>query len=1062
MLPAMLRRPLFDSRVLAKEVARHSAGGLRPTAAGETAIRNWGAKLSSGALAGYSETQLEQAFNQAVFVDLLGYVPIGAAAGHNLVPKRTAGGGRDVPDFVLGVFEPGRRDRWRAVGEIKAPTVNLDLPQTSRRSRETPVQQGFRYALNGEPGTEWIIVTNMREIRLYRNGYSAAHAKWTMEDLCGEERLTEFYVLLCRQNICPVEGESETTRILQASRQAGLDLTQGFYRLYDQARVQLLAHFRAQSLLEGTIKLDDAALYGKAHKLLNRVLFAAFCEDHPAGLMPDGTLSRVHAEAGLQNQSGAYWRAFTTMFSELDRGSPPGSKHAFNAFNGGLYAPDPYIDSLLLPDQLFQEEIRSGKHSMKGVFGFHVYDFAEELDVDSLGAIFEQSLKDLPHEAMPVRGKGSVEVTRRSQKGVFYTDNAITEYLTREGLRAVLEPIRAEVLSDVDSTNVRGRRIKVGTRALSADETRDVMFQRAMLERLKSLTVLDPACGSGAFLVRVFESLFEEYESVTGAIGRLVGQPLFGLDRIILRNNLFGVDVLSESVEIAKLSVWLRTASKTEPLEKLDKTIWAADSLRDSFPRQYDMVVSNPPWGAALDGWTDAEVRARFPFCGEEKDSYALFIIRAHEVLREGGILAYITPNSWLTTAGYSEFRRWFLDSFDLLSLVNVWKVFKDVNHDACMFVARKKSTSTSGSTDTSVAYLARGGNEETKWERIAARRFVDQFTATTAAWRDASGCRFETMYPPELAKVLDAAAKRSVNLGDICDVTVGIQAYHQRKVPPEVIEKRAFHSDRREGPEWFPMITGNEVQRYYDAPASNAYLRYSELLCDMRPLPHYKEERILVQQIFWNRIAAVLQAPSEPYLYMNTLFSCSGFSAKTPAGFVLAVLNSRIASAAYERWTNRLFGDKFPKISKSDLARFPMPKAAPRVKAKLHSLALTLGALWVNMKRVVTGFHSFASLAYVGTGTDARFRAFWAMSHAEAVAAVGSLPGVSAADKQALLVAWSTSVADLKSCWGDVLVTEELIETTVQAAYGFSDPVCAELLLRAPAVRLEDVLLPR
>jgi hypothetical protein len=180
----MLIRPnLFDSRVLTKHLhaARQEGLCLPPNAL--ESVKRWNERISSGALDSYTETQIEQAFNTAFFVELLGYKPIGGAREHNLVPKRS-GDGRDVPDFVLGRFNAaGGVEKWVAVGEIKGLRTNLDLPQASRFSRETPVEQAFRYATKSKIGVEWVIVTNFQEIRLYRNGYTAAHHKWELQEL---------------------------------------------------------------------------------------------------------------------------------------------------------------------------------------------------------------------------------------------------------------------------------------------------------------------------------------------------------------------------------------------------------------------------------------------------------------------------------------------------------------------------------------------------------------------------------------------------------------------------------------------------------------------------------------------------------------------------------------------------------------------------------------------------------------------------------------------------------------------------------------------------------------
>jgi hypothetical protein len=552
-------KPLFNPRLLAREVAKHVSEGRCPPEGAKDLIKSWQRQISTGALARYTETQVEQAFNVTIFEKILGYVSLGQGLTHHIVPKKTSQGGLNIADFVLGTFSPTSNiERWRAVGEIKSIGVNLDMPQTSRRNQETPVQQAFRYALNGKPGVEWVIVTNFTEIRLYRNGYTAAYHRWTLEELCEGARLDEFYVLLRREHIAPDYDEPETLRILNASLSAGMVLTEGFYGLYDLARQKLINALRLQPAFS---KLADIDVYGKAHKLLNRVLFAAFCEDHPSHLLPIATLERLHAEALSKRSEGAYWATFQRFFRDLDRGSPPGSPYAYNAFNGGLFAPDTLLDNLHLPDSLFTEPIYYRAHgresrAITGIFGFHAYDFAEELDVDSLGAIFEQSLKDLPYLDQPLRGHGTTAMTRRETTGVYYTPPSITHFLVSRALAALLEPIRAEILNEIETTPAKEekkkkRKLKIGKRVLSVEELRDIDFQERLLERLKTVTLIDPACGSGAFLVEALTQFHQEYERVNAALGQLMGaEPLFGLDRLILRNNLHGIDILPESVGI--------------------------------------------------------------------------------------------------------------------------------------------------------------------------------------------------------------------------------------------------------------------------------------------------------------------------------------------------------------------------------------------------------------------------------------------------------------------------------------------------------------------------------
>ncbi|WP_437722355.1 Eco57I restriction-modification methylase domain-containing protein [Sorangium sp. So ce861] len=1070
------RKPLFNACILERAVTKHIADGHGPPEGAGDVIRTWYQQLSTGVLSRYSETQVEQAFNAAIFEKVLGYVPFGQGLVHHIVPKRTSPDNQNIPDFVLGTFNPlGNVERWRAVGEIKAVNVNLDLPQTSRRNHETPVQQAFRYALTGKHGVEWVILTNFAEIRLYRNGYTEACQQWTLEELCREDRLVEFHMLLCREHIAPEHGEPYTLRLLNDTLSAGMALTEGFYGLYDLARRKLVAALKEQPSFRGVSEID---VFGKAHKLLNRALFAAFCEDHPSRLLPKGTLERLHQEAREKRVSGAYWSTFQRFFRELDRGSPPGSPHACNAFNGGLFASDPLLDGLRLPDGLFTEPIfykAQGRESraITGIFGFHAYDFAEELDVDSLGAIFEQSLKDLPHLEHALRGHGTTAVTRREAGGVYYTPPAITRFLVSRALAAVLDPIRDEVRRDIDGIKLKAK-MKMGRRALTAEEVRDVRFHYAMLERLKSVSLIDPACGSGAFLVEALSQFHHEYERTNAALSQLAaGEPMFGLDRIILRQNLHGIDILPESVEIARLSIWLRTAILNEPLEKLDATIVSADSLRGGDGGAYDMVVSNPPWGAELSGWSAEEVRERFPSSGEERDTYALFMIRGYELLKPGGVLAYIVPNSWLTVDGYASLREWFLDHFEILELVNVWKIFRDVNHDACMVVARRRAAPSPARGNGKVAAsvpiecLTRGTNEQTKAQQLAEERWHQRFEAQPLQWKNEIGCRYETMYDPATAATLDRIASQSDRLDDLCNVTVGIQVYHRRKVPESVIRNREFHSNRKNGRDWYPYVDGNEVQRYFQVPSDSAYLLYSDRLCDKRELQHYALPRILAQQIFWHRLSACLVEPEEPVLYLNTLFSVTARDEDVDLGYILAVLNSRLMSAAYERWTNRLFGDKFPKVSKLDLARLPIPRAGTKAdKAKREELARlgrALNAEWPRLKSTVLAFSDVVS-ATDGSGKLGKtLTRFWDLTREDVIAELARVHRRSApAAVEPFVKAWKAAVRRVNETWSRIGDLEGEVDALMCELTGLDPQSCERIVSRVPEITLDQVLLPR
>jgi predicted RNA methylase len=1057
----LIKQGLFDARVLEVHLSEAKRSGRTLPQGALELVRNWHDRISSGSLGGYSETQIEQAFNSAFFVDLLEYDPIGRSPEHHIVPKRT-GDGRDIPDFVLGKFIPNAGvERWVAVGETKGINSNLDLPQASRFSRETPVEQAFRYASKSRVGVEWVIVTNFREIRLYRNGYTAAYHAWRLEELINEQALLDFYLVLGRKSLLSEDGRSFTLRLLDESVAAGLQLTEGFYGLYQLAHTKLVEQLRLSPFAES---LSPAEVFAKAYKILNRVLFAAFCEDSPAGLLPPATLARVRALGAAGSGPYSYWRELKRLFSQLNAGAVTDEGIAYNAFNGGLFAPDEFIDEVDVDNEVFETALlfRQGRRRSReivGLFGFDVYDFSKDLDVQALGAIFEQSLKDLEKRVGAVRGRGDAAITEREDIGVYYTPSAITSFMVARALDAYLAPVSDQILEDVRRTAVADLKVGPRGRDTPADLKRDILYFEGMIDALRGFKIIDPACGSGAFLVEGLRQLHEAYEALNSSLGALRGTlPLFGLHRLILRENLHGADILPESVEIARLSVWLRTARKGEPLESLDNTIRCCDSLRQGAEESYDVVIGNPPWGAELPGWTNEQLLQRFPAVGQERDSYAAFIMRSYELLRDNGVCVMIIPNSWLTVTGYAEFRRWLLEHFEVIEVVNVWKIFDDVNHDSCILVARKRSAQ-GDSTDATIHVrgLARGMSESAKLQNLAQQDWAINFQTKQSFWAGQPGSRFETIYDEELCSELDRIAAESYQLSSVADVTVGVQVYHRSRVPIDVIRQKRFHSDRRMGADWYPFIRGNNAQRFFVAGTEKQFLLYSDLLHDKRELDHYRQPRIIVQQIFWRRLSAVVQRPSEPNLYLNSLFSITLANRGVSLDCLAAILNSRFVSAAYERWSNRIFGDKFPKVSAADLGRLPIPRLSADDDKILADYSGKLHGLWAVAKSKADDF-KLAFSAHVSSNPP-KLNDFWNLSSKDFSRILAEL-GLSGDDIVWLLKEHRCASEALGEIWSQISQVEEAIDDRVKRMYGVNDRLYDRLIERAPIIRLEQILL--
>ncbi len=252
-------------------------------------------------------------------------------------------------------------------------------------------------------------------------------------------------------------------------------------------------------------------------------------------------------------------------------------------------------------------------------------------------------------------------------------------------------------------------------------------------------------------------------------------------------------------------------------------------------------------------------------------------------------------------------------------------------------------------------------------------------------------------------------------------------------------------------------------MQRYFQVPSQAAFLKYSDGLCDKRDLSHYKLARVLVQQIFWNRIAACISYPTGPFLYLNTLFSLTcpvkGFSLE----YLLAILNSRVMSACYGRWSNRMFGDKFPKVSKVDLARIPIPMASKTTVRKLGLVGKSLSAEWQACKEASVQFQEYLLFLDKHGNLARKLAAPWRFNRETLVEAITETPAKLSSDKfRELVRTWKRALAKIASHWDKICEHEADVDTLVARAYGFRKDLIKELIDRAPVCRIDDVLLPR
>ena len=261
------------------------------------------------------------------------------------------------------------------VVELKGALVDLDRDRSSGR---TAVQQCWDY-LNALPGCPWGIVSNFRTIRLYhRQKGTLAYEEFSLQELRNPERFNEFYCLFQRDGLLEsrIGQQPRALRLLQNTAERQKRVGDELYKAYQLRRLELIEHL---NLNEGKT-LDEAIRI--AQKLLDRIIFIAFCEDRD--LLPENSLKATQEDIRTYSRAkNPAWENFLDLFTAIDKGAK--GKREITAFNGGLFADDPAINSLELESERWTNAF----------VGFGKFDFSEEVNVEVLGHIFERSITEL-------------------------------------------------------------------------------------------------------------------------------------------------------------------------------------------------------------------------------------------------------------------------------------------------------------------------------------------------------------------------------------------------------------------------------------------------------------------------------------------------------------------------------------------------------------------------------------------------------------------------------------------------------------------------------------------
>lgn len=678
----------------------------------------------------------------------------------------------------------------------------------------------------------------------------------------------------------------------------------------------------AQNIALRNINLNEDEINFTVQQTIDRLIFLRIAEDR--GVEEYGRLKAAITGA-------EYYKNLFQYFKEAD-----------SKYNSGLF--DFKKDKLSADIALDNKIIKNILNEL--YYPVSPYEFSV-LSVEILGSAYEQFLgkqiRLTPSHKAVIEEKPEV----RKAGGVYYTPEYIVEYIVK---------------------NTVGK-----------------LTEGKTPEEIAKLKIVDPACGSGSFLIGAFQYLLnyhqQYYQPKFDELSKIAasseytnkqrtdaqkernhlpltpeGHLTTAVKKQILLNNIFGVDIDAQAVEVTKLSLMLKcmegeTKSSINAqmnfgervLPTLDDNIKCGNSLIDvdfydgqldfepgiekkvkpfswknAFPKVFkeggfDCVIGNPPYVMLQ----EMEIREVFNYALQKYqsakykiDTYQLFTERAIKLLNEGGLLGYITPNTFLKNIHAEPLRKFILQNSLIQEiLLFTYSVFAEASVDTCIFILEK---------------AVGNKNSKLKVKKATAVFNVEQISALKqSSFLKNNRTDFNLLISDKDGEILNKILKVSKPLHNYCGAYFGIQTFDRTK----------YVDTEKKNKNYEPVIDGGNIDFYSLKPAKEFVYYIPSSIKSGGNETIYRQDRICIRQIGASPIATFVPAN---IFTLNTIYNVY-LKEKNSADlkFLLAIINSD-ATKFFWKKNNSDEKKTFPKIKKEAILSIPIPTITKENKS-LH-----------------------------------------------------------------------------------------------------------------------------
>jgi len=688
--------------------------------------------------------------------------------------------------------------------------------------------------------------------------------------------------------------------------------------------------------------LSVRELNDSVQRIIDRIIFLRIAEDR--GIEDYGSLR------GICNGNNSYGR-LQELFLRADDRYNSGLFH-FRTEKDETEPPDILTTTLVIDDKPLKDILKTLYYPDSP------YEFAV-LPADILGQVYEQFLGKVIRLSSDHRAVVEDKPEVKKAGGVFYTPTYIVEYIVKNTVGKLLD----------------GKTPK----------------------KAENLRILDPACGSGSFLLGAYQYLLDWHlnyytENNPEKHAREKRPALFSGQsgawhlttaerKRILLNNIYGVDIDSQAVEVTKLSLLLKVLEgetgeslnqqrklfseralpnlggnikcgnsligpdfydgkqmnllDTEEAQRVNVFDWQAEFPEIFKAGGFDAVIGNPPYGADLSN--DQKVYSRKLFEGESKslDTYELFLLQAKRMLQSHGRISMIIPASWFTGAKYESSRRKLVNElYPVVAYALPFDIFKNAYIDTAIIVL------TSAESENCLVHFF------PKKERLT---FVSDNLGTEVPIvniRQDSQYRLSTILSKKAAPLLNKVNLPKITFGDWFLISRGVQPYSRSKHTEQQIQSRFLHADSRKSEQYLPELQGNELSRYFIAAEHTSFLKYSKEIASTRSMQMFEGKRIALRRLLTRKFRLQAGLAIETMIttdnVLNMIPKMEGISVE----FAIGILNSKLISWVYVNTSMIAQKDDFPQVHISALSTIHLPECEKAKQDQIVQLVEQMLAL--------------------------------------------------------------------------------------------------------------------